>query len=127
PSLLVGDDRVHLEARAAQLLVRPAPVLVGLIEIYGLGIRRCEFAEQAIIGLVVDLGAPDATRLPAPEALWTLISGIKIPRIPIYQGFAALPLIAGALTTMGGDGFDAVSADCEKEISNHMRPSIAPE
>jgi hypothetical protein len=31
------------------------------------------------------------------------------------------------LTTMTGDGFDAVSADCEKGISNHIRPSIAPE
>ncbi|HUN95144.1 MAG TPA: HPr kinase/phosphatase C-terminal domain-containing protein [Bradyrhizobium sp.] len=127
PSLLVGDDRVHLEARAAQLLVRPAPVLTGLIEIYGLGVRRCEFAEEAVIGLVVDLAAPDAARLPSPEALWTSIHGIKVPRIPVNRGFAALPLIAAALTTMNGDGFDAVSADCGKGISNHIRPSIAPE
>lgn len=127
PSLLVGDDRVHLEARPAQLLVRPTPVLAGLIEIYGLGIRRCEFAEQAVIGLVVDLAAPDAERLPSPEALWTSIYGIKIPRIPVNRGFAALPLIAAGLTTMNGDGFDAVSADCGKGISNHIRPSIAPE
>jgi HPr kinase/phosphorylase len=127
PSLLVGDDRVHLEARATQLVVRPAAVLAGLIEIYGLGIRRCEFVEEAIAGLVVDLGAPDAARLPAPEALHTVIKGIKIPRIPINQGFAALPLVIAALTTMSDDGFDAVSTDCEKGISNHMRPSIAPE
>jgi hypothetical protein len=31
------------------------------------------------------------------------------------------------LTTTNGNGFDAVSANCEKEISNHIRPSIAPE
>jgi HPr kinase/phosphorylase len=127
PSLLVGDDRIHLEARGAQLLVRPAPVLAGLIEIYGLGIRRCEFAEEAIVGLVVDLAAPDSERLPPAEALLTSIHGIKIPRIPINQRFAALPLIAACLTTTNSDGFDTVPADCEKGISNHIRPSIAPE
>jgi HPr kinase/phosphorylase len=127
PSLLVGDDRVHLEARAACLLVRPAPVLAGLIEIYGLGIRRCEFVEEAVVGLVVDLAASDAERMPSQEALWTSIRGIKIPRIPVNQGFAALPLIAAGLTTMNGNDFDAVSTDCEKGISNHIRPSIAPE
>ena len=41
--------------------------------------------------------------------------------------FAALPLIAAGLTTTNSDGFDTVSADCEKGISNHIRPSIAPE
>jgi len=127
PTLLVGDDRVHLEARAGHLLVRPAPALAGLIEVYGLGIRRCEFTEEADVGLVIDLAASDAGRLPPPEALWTAVRGIKIPRIPINQGFAALPLVAAALTTTNGDGSDAVSADCEKGISNHIRPSIAPE
>jgi len=126
PSVLVGDDRVHLEARAAHLLVRPAPALAGLIEIYGLGIRRCEFTEEAVVGLVIDLAAPDAERLPSSEALWTSIYGIMIPRIPVGQGFTALPLIAAGLTTTSGDGFDAVSADCEKGIRNHIRPSIAP-
>jgi HPr kinase/phosphorylase len=127
PTLLVGDDRVHLETRAAQVLVRPAPRLAGLIEIYGLGIRRCEFAEEAILGLVVDLAAPDAERLPPPEAFWTSICGIKLPRIPILRGFSGLPVIAAALTTMNADGFDAVPVDCGKGIGNHMRDSIAPE
>jgi HPr kinase/phosphorylase len=127
PSLLIGDDRVYLEARGEQLLVRPAPILAGLIEIYGLGIRRCEFAEEAVVGLVVDLAAPDTERLPSPQTLSTSIYGIKIPRIPINQGFAALPLVIAGLTTTNSDGFDTVSADCEKGISNHIRPSIAPE
>jgi HPr kinase/phosphorylase len=127
PTLLVGDDRVHLETRAAQVLVRPVPRLAGLIEIYGLGIRRCEFAEEAIVGLVIDLAAPDAERLPPPEALWASINGIKIPRIPVNRGFAGLPLIAAALTTMSADGFDAVPVDCGKGIGNHMGDSIAPE
>jgi HPr kinase/phosphorylase len=99
PAVLVGDDRVHLEARKGELIVRPAPRLAGLIEIRGLGIRRCEFASEAALGLVVDLGAADGQRLPEPEALAVQIQGIIIPRIPVSAGFAALPLVIAALTT----------------------------
>jgi HPr kinase/phosphorylase len=127
PTLLVGDDRVHLEIRGAQVVVRPVPKLAGLIEIYGLGIRRCEFIEEAVIGLVVDLAAPDAERLPPPEAFRTSIYGIELPRIPIQSGFSGLPVIAAALTTMNPDGFDAAPVDCGKGIGNHMRDSIAPD
>ena len=98
PAVLVGDDRVHLWASGGQLMVRPAPELAGLIEIRGLGIRRCDFAEEAIVGLVVDLSAPDAKRLPPPEALRTQINGIEIPRIPAGVGYAAAPLVIAVLT-----------------------------
>jgi serine kinase of HPr protein (carbohydrate metabolism regulator) len=127
PAMLVGDDRVHLFASGGQLVVRPAPQLTGLIEIRGLGIRRCGFAEQAVVGLVVDLAAPDAQRLPAPEALQTLIYGVMIPRIPVGPGFSALPLVVAALTTTDGMGSSPLSNDCVKGISNHIRPSIATE
>ena len=69
PAVLVGDDRVHLDTVAGELWVRPAPELAGLIEVRGLGIRRCEFVGEAVVGLVVDLAAADAERLPPPEAL----------------------------------------------------------
>src|SRR5436305_13335940 len=59
PAVLVGDDRVYLDVARGELQVRPAPELAGLIEIYGLGIRRCDFIEQAMVGLVVDLCAAD--------------------------------------------------------------------
>jgi serine kinase of HPr protein (carbohydrate metabolism regulator) len=104
PAMLVGDDRVQLFVNGGQLVVRPASPLAGLIEIRGLGIRRCGFAEQAVVGLVVDLAAPDAQRLPAPEALQTLIYGVMIPRIPVAAGFSARPLIVAALTTPDGLG-----------------------
>jgi HPr kinase/phosphorylase len=126
-AVLVGDDRVHLHARDGQLLVQPAPQLAGLIEIRGLGIRRCDFVAQAVVGLVVDLATVDAERLPPPEALQTIIQGVKLPRIPVESGFAALPLVAAALTTTEGTGTTPLSADCVKGISNHMRPSIATE
>jgi serine kinase of HPr protein (carbohydrate metabolism regulator) len=98
-TLLVGDDRVHLDASKGQLVVRPARELTGLIEIRGLGIRRCDFTDEAIVGLVVDLSAADAERLPPPEALLTRVSGVQIPRIPVAQGYAALSLVVAALTT----------------------------
>lgn len=97
-TLLVGDDRVHLEARSGQLVVRPARELAGLMEIRGLGIFSCDFSPEAIVGLVVDLAAADAERLPPPEALWTQIYGIELPRIPAGVGYAALPLVIAALT-----------------------------
>src|SRR6478735_7774202 len=90
-AVLVGDDRVHLWASGGQLWVRPARQLAGLIEIRGLGIRSCDFVSEAIAGLVVDLGAPDAERLPPPEALWVQINGVKIPRIPVNVSYSPLP------------------------------------
>jgi HPr kinase/phosphorylase len=126
-AVLVGDDRVHLDTHEGQLTVRPARALAGLIEIHGLGIRRCEHAGAAIVGLVVDLAAADAERLPPPEALLTCISSIKIPRIPVGTGFAPFPLVVAALTTTGSSISTQPSADCQKGIGNHMRHTIATE
>ena len=127
PAVLVGDDRIHLEARGGQLVVGGAPELAGLIEIRGLGIRRCDFAEEAIAGLVVDLGAVDAERLPPPQALVADISGVKLPRIPVGAGHAALPLVIAALTLTASSCSSTHAADCSKGFGNHMRPSIATE
>ena len=98
-AVLVGDDRVHLATVGNEIVVRPASFLVGLIEIRGLGIRRCDFVGQATVGLVVDLAAADAERLPPPEALKTTIFGVEIPRIPAGAGYQPLPLVVAALIT----------------------------
>ena len=127
PAMLIGDDRVHLDASNGQLVVRPARELAGLIEIRGLGIRRCDFADEAIVGLVVDLCAEDAERLPPPEALLTRISGVKIPRIPVGAGYAALPLVVAALTMTASSSSTRPSDDCSKGIGNHISPTIATE
>ena len=126
-AVLVGDDRVHLEASNGQVVVRPARGLAGLIEIRGLGIRSWDFIEQAIVGLVVDLSAPDAARLPQPEALQARICGVEIPRIPAGVGYAALPLVLAALTMTESSAFAQPSADCSKGIGNHISPNIATE
>jgi HPr kinase/phosphorylase len=125
PTVLVGDDRVQLEASGGQLVVRPARQLAGLIEIRGLGIRRCDFVEQAIVSMVIDLSAADAERLPPPETLQTHIYGVTIPRIPVAPAYSALPLVVAALTTANASG--QLSADCLKGFGNHMRHSIASE
>jgi HPr kinase/phosphorylase len=126
-AVLVGDDRVFLDTRAGQMVVRPARELEGLIEIRGLGIRDFDFVSEAIVGLIVDLDAVDAERLPSPEALHTRIFGIKIPRIPVGAGYAAFPLVAAALTTSDSLISAQPSADCRKGIGNHIRPIIATE
>jgi len=104
PARLVGDDRVRLATEAGQLVVSAAEGLEGLIEIRGLGIRRCDFASSAPVGLVVDLAATDAARMPSDEALKVALRGVKLPRIPVGSGFAALPLVIAALTTTEGRG-----------------------
>ena len=124
-AVLVGDDRVHLDTLAEQLWVRPAPELAGLIEIRGLGIRRCDYAIKAIVGIVVDLAANDAERLPPPEALSIRLNGVLLPRIPIGIGYEPLPMIAAALTTTVGSGSVQPLDDCSKGIGNHISPNIA--
>jgi HPr kinase/phosphorylase len=98
-AILVGDDRVRLDTVGRELWVRPVEELAGLIEIRGLGIRRLDFVTEAIVGLVVDLAAIDAERLPSSEALQISVSGVSLPRIPIDKGFSPLPLVVAALTT----------------------------
>jgi HPr kinase/phosphorylase len=125
---LVGDDRVFLETSSeGELVVRPVPQLAGLIEIYGLGIRRCDFVERAVVGMVVDLAAPDAERLPPPENLRVQLHGVEIPRIPIKAGFQALPLVVAALTTTSLIEICLILTDCKKGIGNHIRDTIATE
>jgi HPr kinase/phosphorylase len=127
PAILVGDDRVHLDTDAGELRVRPAAELAGLIEIRGLGIRRCAFAGEAIVGLVIDLAADDAERLPPPEALMTRIFGVLIPRIPVGSGYSPLPLVVAALTTTESSSSGNHFGDCLKGIGNHISPTIATE
>ena len=125
PAVLVGDDRVHLDTVAGQLWVRPARELAGLIEVRGLGIRNCDYIGEAVVGLIVDLAASDAERLPPTEALSIRINGVELPRIPIGLGYEALPLIAAALTTTAGSASVQPSHDCLKGIGNHISPNIA--
>jgi HPr kinase/phosphorylase len=125
PAVLVGDDRVHLDTAGEELWVRPAPELAGRIEIRGLGIRRCDFIGEAMVGLVVDLAAGDAERLPRPEALQTRLNGVLLPRIPVQTGFAPLSLVVAALTTTESSCSVNPQTDCLKGVGNHISHTIA--
>ena len=94
---LIADDRAHLEASGGRLLVRPAEPLAGLIEVHGTGLLRLPHELSAVVGLVVDLAATDAERLPGPESRRTEIFGISLPRLAVASGAAALPAVLAVI------------------------------
>lgn len=112
---LVGDDRLVVTPLRDGLLVRPPPELEGMIEIRGLGIRRCAFVAEAPVGLVIDLEAPDAERLPQPNALRTTLLDVELMRIPVAAGFSPLPIAIAALTTIPGCTDTRPATDCRKK------------
>jgi HPr kinase/phosphorylase len=96
---LVADDRVRLEGAGGRLLARPAEALAGLIEVRGLGLLRLPHEASAVIGLVVDLAAADAERLPQPEHQKVELEGVMLPRLAVAPGAAALPSVLALLTS----------------------------
>jgi HPr kinase/phosphorylase len=98
---LVGDDRVYLEPAHGRLLVRPAEALAGLIELRGVGLLRLPYEPRAVVGLVVDLAAADATRMPDLQQRETTIDGISLPRLAVAAGSAALSAVLALLTSAG--------------------------
>jgi HPr kinase/phosphorylase len=90
---LVADDRVLLEAAHGRLVARAPAALAGLIEVRGLGLMRLAHEASAVVGLVVDLAATDAQRLPEPADRKTEINGIRLPRLAVASGMAALPAV----------------------------------
>jgi HPr kinase/phosphorylase len=96
---LVADDRAYVEARSGRLLVWPAPELAGMLEIRGLGIRRLAYEPLAAVGLVVDLAASDASRLPPAEAESITISGVALPRLAVALNAQPLALVLATLRT----------------------------
>jgi serine kinase of HPr protein (carbohydrate metabolism regulator) len=98
-ALLVADDRTHLEPHHGRLLARPAPEIAGLIEVHGLGIRRLPHEPVAVVGLVVDLAAPDGERLPETASTRVTIEGIALTRLAVPAGADPLPLVLAALAT----------------------------
>ena len=90
------------------------------MEIRGLGIRRCAFVAEAPVGLIIDLDAPDAERLPPPKALRITILEIELARIPVAAGFSPLLMAIAALTTVPDCSDTRSAADCPEESGNHI-------
>ena len=94
---LIADDRVELVACHGRLILRAPATLAGLIEVRGTGIRRVAFEGAAVAGLVVDLDAADAERMPSPAALNVAIDGVRLPRLPVAAGADALAAVLATL------------------------------
>ena len=93
---LVGDDRVHLQVAGGRLLVRPSGTLAGRIELRGVGIVRRDHEACAVVGLVIDLAAADAERLPLEGK--AVVKGVTLPRLAVAPGIAPLPLVLAMVT-----------------------------
>lgn len=61
---LVADDQVELYAEDTGLAARAPAVLQGLVEARKVGVLQVDFAERAMIRLVIDLDQQEADRLP---------------------------------------------------------------
>jgi HPr kinase/phosphorylase len=94
---LLGDDRVHLRNAGGRLLAYPAETLSGLIEVRGAGIFRLDYEPCAVVGLVVDLAAKDAERL--PESPHVTLETVKLPRLALPEGVATLPAVLAFITS----------------------------
>jgi HPr kinase/phosphorylase len=60
---------------------------------------RFDHEPSAVVGLIVDLDAADAERLPEPDRQSTEIAGIILPRLAVAAGTAALPAVLAHLTS----------------------------
>lgn len=83
-AVLVADDVVELKVRQNKLWGSSPQNIRGLLEIRNVGISRYEYAEEAVVSLLVNL-------LPAKENLERLpknktenILGVEIPAIDLY-------------------------------------------
>jgi HPr kinase/phosphorylase len=94
---LVADDRAHLEPAHGRLLVRPAAALAGLLEVRGVGLRRMPYEPVAVVGMVVELGAVAADRLPDPDSLWMTVETVRLPRLGVAAGVPPLALLLSRL------------------------------
>lgn len=83
PVRLVADDAVHARTFGASVVMTPPPATRGMVEIRGVGLRKVPFVGRAVLGLVVDLDAGAAERLPEGADCVAQVCGIEVPRVAI--------------------------------------------
>ncbi len=59
--------------------------------------RRLAFETVAMAGLVVDLAAADAERIPTVPAQMIDLDGVRLPRLPVAAGADALAAVLAML------------------------------
>ncbi len=96
-SRLVADDRVLLTAAHGRVIATAPSPLAGLIEVRGVGPLAVPHLSQAVIGLVIDLSAPDAARVvPLPLSVIQL-EGVSVPRLPLSNGWEGVSQVRDLL------------------------------
>jgi HPr kinase/phosphorylase len=94
---LVADDRVALSAVNGRLVAAAPAQIAGMIELRGSGIKRVPYEPFAVVGLIADLAAADAERVPATASLSAEVLGVRLPRLPIGKDQDPFPLVINAL------------------------------
>ena len=94
---LVADDRVALSAVNGRLIAAAPAQIAGMIELRGSGILRVPYEPFAVVGLIADLAAEDAERVPATASLSATILGVRLPRLAVAKEQDPLPLVLNAL------------------------------
>jgi serine kinase of HPr protein (carbohydrate metabolism regulator) len=97
---LVADDRVNLFAASGRLLAAAPESIRGKIEVRGFGVRELACEPLALVQLVVDLAAQDASRMPDAHSTNVEILGVKLSRLPAAAGDGALPALLATLSTV---------------------------
>ena len=106
---LVADDQSELERRGALIIVRSPPMIVGLIEVRGLGIMRVEALAEAPLALITDL-MPAETIERLPEQAKERLLGLDLPRIAVapFEASAAAK-VALAVRAAAGPGLPTLT------------------
>jgi len=89
---LVADDRTILTLEQGRIVARCPPPLRGLIEARGVGLLNAAPIDEAHLALVVDLGAPEADRLPPFRSVTLLGHALPLLHNPATGHFAAAVL-----------------------------------
>lgn len=104
PARLVSDDYCDIEADGGVLRVRAPDILMGRLEVRGLGILSVPFVHAAVAALVVDLVTPPPPldRLPDPIPRVSLL-GISLPllRLSPFESSAPEKLLLALQTGWG--------------------------
>lgn len=82
PALLVGDDRVEIEAVGDALIMHGPDAISGMIELRGRGIINRQHTMKGRVDLVVDL-VDAMERMPEESSFVTTLGGVTIARCPV--------------------------------------------
>ncbi len=85
---LVADDQTALENEAGRIIMTSNAVLIGLLEVRGVGILPVPSIPRARLGLVCDLMAPADKIARLPEKEYAEYLGVRIQRMRLHA-FAA--------------------------------------